>query len=99
MKTIRFTAYPDGYKCSEPGDQSGEYVKAADFNYRQMRDLFAAAALPTCLQAMNEAPDGTSFIQMNTTAAKIAYEIADLMMVERARGECAAAASTKGGAI
>lgn len=28
MKTIRFTAYPDGYKCDHPGDQSGEYVSA-----------------------------------------------------------------------
>lgn len=28
MKTIQFTAYPDGYRCSEPGEQSGEYVKA-----------------------------------------------------------------------
>lgn len=28
LPTVRFTAYPDGYKCSEPRDQSGEYVKA-----------------------------------------------------------------------
>lgn len=28
MKTIKFTAYPDGYRCSEPNDQSGDYVKA-----------------------------------------------------------------------
>lgn len=30
MKTIRFTACSDGYRCSEPGDQSGEYVKRED---------------------------------------------------------------------
>ncbi len=30
MKTIRFTAYPDGYRCSLPGDQSGLYVRASD---------------------------------------------------------------------
>ncbi len=28
MRTVRFTYYPDGYKCSEPGEQDGEYVKA-----------------------------------------------------------------------
>lgn len=30
MKTIRFTAYPDGYRCNVSGDQSGEYVKYSD---------------------------------------------------------------------
>ncbi len=37
MKTIRFTAYPDAYRCSEPGDQSGEYVHSDE--YRLIRSL------------------------------------------------------------
>ena len=52
MKTIQFTAYPDGYKCSEPGDQSGDYVKLSDAMARiEEREK----ALRACVNALDGA--------------------------------------------
>jgi hypothetical protein len=82
VKTVTFTYHPDGYRCSEPGDQDGEYVPLADVNVNAL--LAACKALvgvirdtdyterPTPMRLLSIVSDTPTYEALDAARAAIA---------------------------
>jgi hypothetical protein len=75
IKIIRFTAYPAGYRCSEPGEQSGEYVQIALYDRLRAQNAELLEALRECERfcEFEGSPLGLSVAKIARSAIR-AYE-------------------------